>query len=120
MKPEEDQIVQPSKLEDLVDHVKDCVTTKSKIVALKATDKVSTVSGIAVSYVVIGFFAAIILVLLSIGAAHYISIRMGDNFSGFFFVAGGYAVILLILIIGRNAFIKRPVANKIISEMLND
>jgi hypothetical protein len=45
---------------------------------------------------------------------------MGDSFSGFFFVAGFYAVLLLVLLLGRNAIIKRPVANKIISEMLND
>lgn len=120
MNPEEQSLEQPSKLEELVDHVKDCVTTKSKIVALKATDKVSGISGIAVSYVVFGFIAAIILVLLSIGAAHYINARMGDGFSGFFFVAGAYAFILLVLFLGRNALIKRPVANKIISEMLND
>ena len=120
MNPEEQNHEQPPLLEDLVDHVKDCVTTKSKIVALKATEKVSGFSGLAVSCFVFGFIAAIILVLLSIGAAHYISTRVGDSFSGFFFVAGAYAVILLILFIGRNAFIKRPVANKIISEMLND
>lgn len=120
MKPEEQSPEQSPMLEELVDHVKDCVTTKSKIVALKAMDKVSNVSGLAVSCFVFGFIAAIILVLLSIGVAHYISMRMGDSFSGFFFVAGAYAVILLILFIGRNAFIRRPVANKIISEMLND
>jgi hypothetical protein len=120
MRPEEQNEEPPSKLEELVDQVKECVTTKSKIAALKATEKVSNVSGLAVSYLVFGFIAMVILILLSIGAAHYISSRMGDSFSGFFFVAGAYAVILLFLILGRNAIIKRPVANKIISEMLND
>jgi hypothetical protein len=120
MKPGEQDTEPPTKLEELVDQVKECVITKSKITALKATEKVSNVSGLAATYIVFGFIAMIILVLLSIGAAHYISSRMGDSFSGFFFVAGFYAVLLLVLLLGRNAIIKRPVANKIISEMLND
>lgn len=120
MKPESQSIEQPTKLEELIDHVKDCVNTKSKLLVLKATDKASAVSGIAVSYMIFAFFVAIIFVLLSIGAAIWISAKMDDNFSGFFIVAGFYAVLLLILFLGREAIIKRPVANKIISEILND
>ena len=120
MKPESQSFEQPTKLEELIDHVKDCVDTKSKILMLKATDKASSVSGMAVSYMIFFFLLAIIFVLLSIGAAIWISARMNDSFSGFFIVAGGYAVLLLILFIGREAFIKRPVANKVISELLND
>jgi hypothetical protein len=120
MKPETQSLEQPTKMDELIDHVKDCVNTKSKLFVLKATDKVSVVTGIAVSYMVFAFLFAIIFVLLSIGAAVWISAKMGDSFSGFFIVAGGYAVILLILFLGRDAIIKKPVANKIISEILND
>jgi hypothetical protein len=120
MKPESQSFEQPTKLEELIDHVKDCVNTKSKLFVLKATDKASSVTGIAVSYMIFAFLFAIIFVLLSIGAAIWISAEMGDSFSGFFIVAGAYAVLFLILFIGRDVFIKKPVANKIISEILND
>jgi hypothetical protein len=120
MEPESQSIEQPTRLEELIDHVKDCVNTKSKILVLKATDKASTVTGMAVSYMIFAFLFVIIFVLLSIGAAIWISAKMGDSFSGFFIVAGGYAVLALILYIGRDVFIKKPVANKVISEILND
>src|SRR6187551_483418 len=120
MKPETQSLEQPTKLEELIDHVKDCVNTKSQLFVLRATDKASTVTGIAVSYIIFGFLFAIIFVLLSIGAAIWLNIKMGDSFSGFFIVAGVYAVILLVLFLGRDAIIKKPVANKVISEILND
>ncbi|MEO5643924.1 MAG: hypothetical protein ABIQ40_03405 [Bacteroidia bacterium] len=120
MKPESQSMEQPSKLEELIDHVKDCANTKGKILALRATDKASAISGIAVSYMIFAFLIAIIFVLLSIGAAVWISAQMNSSFSGFFIVAGFYLVVLLVLFLGREAMIKRPVANKIISEILND
>lgn len=120
MKPESQSIEQPTKLEELIDHVKDIADTKSKLLLLKATDKASSITGMAVSYMVFAFLVALIFVLLSIGAAIWIGTELNNSFSGFFIVAGGYAVIFLILFLGREAIIKKPVANKIISEILND
>jgi len=120
MKPESQSVEQPTKFEELIDHVKDCVNTKSKLFVLRATDKASSVTGIAVSFLIFALLLVFIFVMLSIGAAVWINAKMGDSFSGFFIVAGIYAVVLLILYLGRDAIIKKPVANKIISEILND
>lgn len=120
MKPESQSIDQPTKFEELIDHVKDIADTKTKLLMLKATDKASSATGMAVAYMIFAFLVVIIFVLLSIGAAIWINAEMNSSTSGFFIVAGGYVVLLLILFLGREAIIKKPIANKIISEMLND
>jgi len=120
MKPENLEPEPPTHLEELVDQVKDYIDTRSELIILKTTQKVSSASGIAVSYLICIFLSVMVLVLLSIGAALWIGKALGDSFSGFFLIAGFYIVLLLIFYLGRTNLVKKPVANKIIDEILND
>lgn len=120
MKPENLEPEPPSHLEELVDHVKDYIDTRSELIILKTTDKVASASGIAVSYLICIFLFVMVLVLLSIGAALWIGKALGDSFSGFFLIAGFYLLLLLIFFLGRSSLIKKPIANKVINEILND
>jgi hypothetical protein len=93
--------------------------TTLELIKLKTVDKVadgtsSLVAWFAVIVALILFFTA-----LNIGIALLIGDMLGKSWLGFFVVAGFYALIALILYIFRNRWIKKPVGETIINQLLN-
>jgi hypothetical protein len=80
----------------------------------KSADVVSSLaSGLAVIMTVV-FSVSII----SIGIALWLGKLLGDTFYGFFIIGGFYALLAILLQIFRHQWLKYPVSNSIIKQML--
>ncbi len=105
-------------IKTLIDKSKDYLDTKLELTKLKTIDKsadvlstvIVMVSMIAIGFLFILFFSIAVALLLgrALGAYHY----------GFFIVGGVYAIILLIIYVQRERWIKTPIANGLINKML--
>jgi len=93
--------------------------TTIQLFKLKATDKGAEI----VSKVVTGFVILIMLTLLfinlNIGIALFLGELLGKNWLGFMILAGFYGVVALVIYLFRDRWIKRPVSNSIIKELLD-
>ena len=108
----------PDSIKSLIDKSKDYLDTKIELTKLKTIDKsadilstvVVTVSMLFISFLVILFVSLAVALLLGkiLGAYHY----------GFFIMGGFYAIILLVIYVKREKWIKTPIANELINKML--
>jgi hypothetical protein len=109
-----------SPLETLIQRAEDFSKTSIKLFKLKAIDKTSEiVSGLA-SWLVVIILIALFFMILNIGIALWIGEMLGKAYYGFFILAGFYAIMALIIQIFSNRWIKKPVRNSIISQLLNN
>src|SRR5664279_577999 len=100
----------PDSIKSLIDKSKDYLDTKIELTKLKTIDKsadilstvVVTVSMLFISFLVILFVSLAVALLLGkiLGAYHY----------GFFIMGGFYAIILLVIYVKREKWIKTPIA----------
>jgi hypothetical protein len=70
--------------------------------------------------VAITFIVVLFLLFLNIGIAFFLGAYLGEVCYGFFAVGVVYLLILILLFIFKNEWIKKPVSNFIISKMNND
>ena len=93
--------------------------TTIELLKLKTIDKSADVVSSLVSQLVIGIILLIFLLFVNIGIALWIGALMGKSYYGFLIVAGIYGLIGLLIYIFRNKWIKMPVSNSMIKQMLN-
>lgn len=105
-------------IEILFDKAGDYSKTTAELLQLNAIDKsAEVISSLAVK-LAISSVVAMFIFFISIGIALLIGENMGNYYSGFFIVAGGYIFIAILLYIFRKHWIKIPVSNAIITQML--
>lgn len=75
-------------------------------------------SSIAVK-MVISIVGGMFLLFVNIGLAFWIGKELGEVFYGFFVISVVYLLLTLILYVGRNSLISKPVINFIIRKMNN-
>jgi hypothetical protein len=71
-----------------------------------------------VSRLIISTFIFLLILFASIGAAFYLNNAFNSNYLGFFFVAGAYFLLTMILILFRHSIVTRPIQNSIIRRTL--
>jgi hypothetical protein len=69
------------------------------------------------SVALIGLMFAFMLLLLSIGAAIYLSQRYNSSFIGFAYVSGFYLVAGILLFVSRKRLIRLPVINMLLKRI---
>jgi len=94
------------------------VETRMEIVKLKAAEKSSEAISSLVSVMILFIFITLFVLLLSIGLALWLGDLLGNNYYGFFVVAGFYGVVALIIYLFKNKWIEEPVTNTIIKKMV--
>ena len=102
----------------LIDKSKDFLDTKIELARLKTIDKSADVLSTVVVMVSMLFIGTLVIILFSIGLALFLGSLFGAYHDGFFAVGGFYAIVLLILYIQRDKWIKTPVARELINKML--
>lgn len=102
----------------LIDKSKDYLDTQIELTKLKTIDKSSDVLSTVIVFIFMAFLGVLVLVFVSIAIALLIGVKMGSYHSGFFIVGGFYAIILLIIFIQRDKWIKNPIANGLIGKMM--
>ncbi len=105
-------------IKTLIDKSKDYLETKFELARLKTIDKSADVLSAVVVMVSMIFIGSLVIILVSIGLSLLIGSLLGAYHYGFFIMGAFYAVILLVLYVQRNKWIKTPIANGLINKML--
>jgi len=105
-------------IKTLIDKSKDYLDTKIELTRLKTIDKSADVLSTVVVTVSMLFVSIVLLLFASVGLALLIGNMLGAYHYGFFIMAGFYAVILLVIYVKREKWIKTPIANELINKML--
>ena len=94
--------------------------TSIQLFKLKTTEKLAEmVSEIASNLVILVIFI-LFFVNLNIGLALLLGALLGNSWLGFILVSGVYAIIGFVVYLFRESWIKQPVNNSIITQLLKD
>lgn len=105
-------------IETLFERAEDYSKTTLELLKLKAIDKTADAASSIVSSLVVFTTAALSLLIINIGVALWIGNLLGDSYLGFFTVGAFYAILSFPLYIFRNKWIKYPLSNTIIKQLL--
>jgi len=110
---------QTSPVESLIDRVKSYVETRIDLLRLKAIDKSSSFLSLLISMIIVILIGFIFIMMLSIGVALLIGHLLGNTYYGFFIVAGFYLVVALLIFSFRKKWLKEPIANSMIKNLMD-
>ena len=111
---------QRSSLEVLFELILAYAKTSLKLYRYKATDKVAEVVSDMASGLVIVVILVLIFVNLNIGLALFLGDLLGKMYLGFLAVSGLYMCFGLLVYFFRNAWIKKPINNLVIKNLLKN
>ncbi len=107
-------------VEVLLERTQAYIKTSIQLFKLKATDRLAEI----VSNIASGFVIVIILALFCVNLNIAIALLLGDLLGkawlGFVLVSGFYAFAGIIVYLFRNKWIKKPISNSIIEQLLMD
>jgi len=94
--------------------------TSLKLFRLNAIDKSADIASSLVSRLAVIMTVVFSVLIGSIGVALWLGKLLGDAFYGFFAVGAFYALLALLLHLFREQWLKYPVSNSIIKQMLKE
>lgn len=105
-------------IEILCEKAKDYSKTSVELFKLNAIDKSADVISSLATRLVVFIVVAMLVLTINIGVALWLSELLGKIYYGFFVIGGCYAVIAVLLHTFRHQWIKAPVSNAIITQLL--
>jgi phosphoglycerol transferase MdoB-like AlkP superfamily enzyme len=105
-------------IEMLFEKSEDYSKTTIELLKLNAIDKSADVISSLAAQLTIFIVAALFTLIINIGIALWIGELVGKSYFGFFIVAGFYALVAILLYAFRNQWIKSPLMNSIIIQLL--
>jgi len=105
-------------IKTLIDKSKDYLETKIELTKLKTIDKSADILSTVVVTVSMLFISVLLILFISLAVALFLGQMLGAYHYGFFIMAGFYAIVLLVIYVKREKWIKTPIANELISKML--
>lgn len=105
-------------IESLIEKGEQYGKTTLELLKLKTLDKSADVASNLVSWLIVVIFAVLFFLILNIGVALWIGELLGKSYYGFFAVSGFYALLAILFGIFRKQWIKNPVNNSIITQVL--
>lgn len=105
-------------IKTLIDQSKDFLETKIELTKLKAIDKSADVLSTVIVMVSIIFLGTLFVIFISIAAALILGSWLGSEYYGFLIVGGVYGLLLLLIFLKKEKWIKTPIANGLINKML--
>jgi len=107
-----------SPIATLFERAEDYSKTTLKLLKLNAIDKSADVISSLVSRLAVIMTVVLSILIINIGIALWIGKLLGDAFYGFFIIGGFYAILAILLEVFRDQWIKYPVSNSIIKQIL--
>ncbi len=107
-------------IEKLYEKAENYTKTSIELVKLQAIDKISEIISSLAVVISIAFIVAIFTLFLNIGVAIWIGDALDNMALGFLIVSGFYAVVGLIIFVGRKSLIRVPIDNLIVGTLLKD
>ncbi len=92
--------------------------TTIELLKLKTLDKSADVASTMISWTIVIVFAVLFFLIMNIGIALWIGELLGKSYYGFFAVSGFYALLGIVFAIFRKQFVKNPINNSIINQVL--
>lgn len=89
------------RLDNLVDNLTGYVETRVELLKIEVREEIVKVVSHGLIIAVWVLLALLFLIFFSVGLANYISTQYGTTFTGYWFVAGAYALICLIIVLFR-------------------
>lgn len=105
-------------IENIVSKAGDLAETKVELWKLKAAGKISETVSSVISIMAISILIVAAITILSIGAAIWIGSELGNTSYGFFIVGGFYALAGLLIFLFRHSWIKTPISNLIVHNII--
>ena len=105
-------------IEMLYEQVKDYSNTTIELYKLTAVDKTAEVASSFSFRIAFLLIAAFFTLFFNIGLSLYLGELLDSNAAGFFIISLFYLVFALLLYIFRQSWIKTPISNLIIKELL--
>jgi phosphoglycerol transferase MdoB-like AlkP superfamily enzyme len=105
-------------IKTLIDKSKDYLETKIELAKLKTIDRSADILSTVVLTISMLFISFLLFLFVSLALALYLGKLLGAYHYGFFIMGGFYAIILLVIYVKREKWIKTPIANGLISKML--
>jgi phosphoglycerol transferase MdoB-like AlkP superfamily enzyme len=102
----------------LFERAEDYSKTTIELFKLEAIDKSSDVVSSLVTRLAVFMAVVLFILIISIGIALWIGKLLGESYYGFFIIGCFYALIAILLSTFRHQWIKYPVSNSIIKQML--
>ncbi len=109
----------PTSVEELFYKLKNYGDIRLDLFKLKAINKVSSFMSTLIVSVIVIFLLFLVLICVTIGLGLLIGELLGNSFWGFFIMAAIYIIIGLVLYSGRNKFLKQPVSDRLIKELID-
>ena len=100
-----------NKAEQLVKNMKSYLETRFDIVVLNLQDKLSDILSSVATVLVLSVFSILVVFFVSVGVAWWIGNAMQNSSIGFFIVGGFYLVLMIIVMIFKDQWIKLPLIN---------
>jgi hypothetical protein len=110
----------PTNLEELFEKIRDYADTRIELFKLKSIHKISGFMSSVIASLVLVILLSAVMLCITIGAALLIGAWLGKTYLGFFIVGALYLIIGLVLYSNRGKFIKTPIGNKLIKEMMDE
>ena len=104
----------------LFERAEDYSKTTIKLFKLNAVDKTAEIVSSLFSLLVVVMTVVLSIVIISIGGALWIGKLLGDTSYGFFVIGGFYVLVALLLHVFRKQWLKYPISNSIIKQMLKE
>ncbi len=105
-------------IETLFEKAQDYNKTTIELFKLNAIDKSADVASSLLSRLAIFMVVALSVIIINIGIALWVGKLLGNAFYGFFIIGGFYALVAILLHTFRHRWIKYPISNAIITQLL--
>jgi uncharacterized membrane protein YccC len=109
----------PSQVEELFYKLKEYGDTSLNLFKLKSVDKVSRILSTLIVLIILLVLLFLVILCITIGLALLLGAWLGRAYYGFFIIGAIYIIIGLVLYSGRNKYLRDPVSNKLIKELLD-
>jgi len=101
-----DSLAKFFKVDSLISNVTGYVETRIELLKVEAQEEIAKNLSAALVYAAIAFFAALVIVFISVGAGLWLSEVFG-GLAGFSMIAGVYAIITTILMVNRQSLTRK-------------
>lgn len=93
------------------------VETNVNLIKLKLINRGSSMTSAFLAYGIIAMMIMMMVIMLSIGAAIWIGKLLGETYYGFFITGGFFLLIIVLLYVLRNKWLKIPIANSLLQNL---
>lgn len=109
----------PTPIATLLESAEDYGKTNIELFKLKVIAKSADLVSSLLSSLVIFILVAFSFLIFNLGMALWVGKLLGDAYCGFFVVGGFYTLITVPLVMNREKWVKYPISNSLIKQMLD-